>query len=189
MHKRVIIITILIVAVAFSGCLGGGEDDDGGSTPELVQKHGTVQRMTGWAESGWANDDSEPYELDQDIGVVLNHTNIVQVKFVLKVEDSDSAHSESDEGSDPDEVTVTISGGNVTTDEKRGVTPATLTIEVKAMTQGAEGGYLGQNWVIHLHADCYGGKPRYFLGFIVWKDQGVYWTLEGEYTYMAEDVA
>jgi hypothetical protein len=187
-HKRVILITILIVAVVFSGCLGNGDDDKKESTPELVQKHGTIQRMTGWAESGYANDDSEPYELDQDIGVVLNHTNIVQVKFILRVEDSDSAHSESDEGSDPDEIAVTASGGNITTDERRGVTPATITIEVKASDQGAEGGYLGQNWALHLHADCYGGKPMYFFGFIVWKDQGVAWTLEGDYTYMGEDL-
>jgi hypothetical protein len=188
-RKRVILIAILLVAVAFAGCLGSGEDDKKESAPELVAKHGTIQRMSGWAESNWADSSNEPFIVDVDIGLTLNHSNVVQVQFTLKVEDSDPAHSESDQGSDPDDVTVTASGGNTTTDEKKGTTPATINIEVKTVATANEAVYLSQNWVVHLHADCYGGKPMYFFGFIVYKDQGVAWTLEGEYTYMAEEIA
>ena len=189
MRKRVILIAILLVAVAFAGCLGSGEDDKKEKPPELVQKHGTIQKMTGWAESNWADSSNEPFIVDIDIGVMLNHTNIVQIKFKMRVEDSDPAHTESDEGSDPDEVIVTAMGGNITTDEKKGVTPANIQIDAKATAQGGEPSYLSPSWTIHLHGDCYGGKPMYIFGFIVYKDQGVAWSLEGEYTYMAEELS
>ena len=187
MRKRVILITILLVAVAFAGCLGSGEEKK--ESPELIQKHGTIQQMSGWAESNWASNDNQPFIADIDIGVMLNHTNIIQVKFTMRVEDSDPQHAETDEGSDPDEITITVTGNNVTSDEKKGITPATIAIEIKATAQGGEMSYLGQSWNIHLHAECYGGKPRFVLGFIIYKDQGVAWSLEGEYKYMAEEIS
>jgi hypothetical protein len=191
-HKRVILIVILLVAIAFAGCLGSGEENKKEEPPKLVQKHGTMLQMSGWAESNWADTNEQPWLADIDIGLTLNHTNIIQVKFKMRIEDSDSAHTETDQGSDPDDVTATANGGNVTSDVARGTTPATLNIEVKATATSGETDYLSQSWVVHLHADCNGGK-QYKIGPIPipgmqYKDQGVAWTLDGEYTYMAEEI-
>lgn len=188
MRRWVLLVVTVSILATFSGCLAG---DDGGKKekpPEMVLKQGTIQQITGWAESNWADSSNEPFIADIDIPIVLNHSNFIKVEFTINVEDSDTQHAESDQGSDPDEVVITASGGNITTEEKRGTTPASIKIEASAQKMGDDMSFLSGTWNIHLHADCYGGKPMFLFGFIVYKDQGVAYTIDGQFSYMVEEV-
>jgi hypothetical protein len=188
MRRLVLLVATVSILATFSGCLAG---DDGGKKekpPEMVLKQGNIQQISAWAESNWADSSNEPFIVDIDIPITLNHSNFVSVEFTILVEDSDSQHAESDQGSDPDEVVVTASGGNITTEEQRGTTPASIKIEARAQKTGDEMSYLSGNWNIHLHADCYGGKPMYLFGLIVYKDQGLVYTIAGQFSYMVEEV-
>jgi hypothetical protein len=176
------------ILATFSGCLGGSSEVEKEKPPEMALKQGNIQQISGWAESNWADSSNEPFIADIDVLITLNHSNFVSVEFTIMVEDSDSQHAETDQGSDPDEVVVTASGGNITTEEQRGQTPTTIKIEASAQKMGDELSYLSGNWNIHLHGDCYGGKPMFLFGFIVYKDQGFAYTIDGQFTYMAEEI-
>ncbi len=183
MHKWVLLIAVTVIMAALAGCLGDEGGSEGEEAPELVQKHGTIE-----PQSGWIDDDGNGNSANGQYTVNLNNTNIIIVTISVVIEDSDAEHQETDQGSDPDEVTVTVSGGNET-NELRGTTPFRREFEFKAKA-GPEGGdYLAQSWTITIDAALGGGKPAYFFGFIVWEDQGVAYTIEGEYTYMAPEIA
>lgn len=182
MRKWVLLIAVVVTVAALAGCLGGDDDAEGEETPELVQKHGTITPI-----SGWLDDDGNQHA-SGSIGVTLNDTNIVKIKFSVVIEDSDAEHSESDQGSDPDELTVVVMGGNET-NELKGTTPFRRDFEFKSMASSEESQYLGQSWTVNIDAALGGGKPTYFFGFIVYIDQGVAYTIEGEYTYMAPEIA
>ncbi len=187
MRRWVLLIVIVSILATFSGCLGGSEESKKTKPPEMVLKQGNIQQITGWAESNWADSSDQPFLVDIDIPITLNHSNFVKVEFTILVEDSDSQHAESDSGSDPDDIVVTASGGNITTEEQRAQTPATIKISASAQKMGDKMDYLSGNWNIHLHADCYGGKPMFIFGFIVYKDQGVSYTVDGQFSYMVEE--
>ncbi len=176
---------------AFAGCLGGEAEEKKDESPQLVQQQSTILQIKGWAESNWEDQGSGPWIVDLPIPVNVNDSNIIQITFTIKVEDSDADHAESDQGSDPDSVTVSASGGaNVTTDESKGMTPTTLTLEAKAQMIDEQWNYLPQSWTIQLSAECNGGK-MFKIGPIpiptrTYKDQGVAYTIDGQYTYMAE---
>jgi hypothetical protein len=176
----VLLIIMIVILAAFAGCLGGEAEEKKAKTPTLVQKHAKNPTL-----SGWIDHDGNQHA-SGSIGVNLNETNIVQVKFTVKVEDSDADHSETDQGSDPDDVTVTISGGNFS-EKKTGITPFSTQLDF-----GAPGGtetpqYLDSGWTVQIDSNLGGGKPVYFFGFIVYVDQGVAYTIDADYTYMAPE--
>lgn len=180
MRKMVLLIIMIVISAAFAGCLGGEAEEKKAKTPQLVQKHGKNPTL-----SGWIDHDGNQHA-SGSIGVNLNDTNIVSVKFTIKVEDSDADHSETDQGSDPDQVTITISSGN-TTEKKSGPTPFSTTVDVAAPGGAETPQYLDSGWTVQIDADLGGGKPVYFFGFIVYVDQGVAYTIDAEYSYMAAE--
>lgn len=181
MRKWVLLIATILVMGALAGCLGGEAENKKDKAPELTMKRGTIETQEGWLQ---ASDEV----VSAAITLNLNDTNIVSVTIKISIEDSNAENAQTDQGSDPDDVTVTISGGNETT-EQQGVTPFSFNADFRAAGgDGEDAVYLGQSWNIQVNADCNGGKPVYFFGFIVYLDQGVAYTLEGEYSYMAEEV-
>jgi hypothetical protein len=181
MRKWVLLIAITITMAAFAGCLGGGSEGPKENPTGLVLKHGTVETM-----SGWINEDGNEHA-SQSFPITLNDTNIVSVKFTISVEDSDPEHSETDEGSNSDDITVTITGNNET-ETKQGPTPLSATIEFKS-PQGLETPvYLSSSWNIQIDAELGGGKPMFIFGRIVYIDQGIAYKISGDYSYMAEEI-
>jgi hypothetical protein len=79
-------------------------------------------------------------------------------------------------------------GGNETS-ELTGSTPFRRDFEFKSLAGPDGSEYLGQSWTVNIDATLGGGKPTYFFGFIVYIDQGVSYTIEGEYSYMAPEIA
>lgn len=180
MHKWVLLVTITIIMAAFAGCLGGGSEGPKENPSTLVVKHGTIQPISGWIDTDGNEHASQSFQIN------LNDTNIVSVTFKVSVEDSDPGHSETDEGSNADDVTVTVTGNNET-DSYQQTTPLSASIEFNSPQGRDPPVYLGENWDVQIEADLGGGKPRFVFGFIVWIDQGVAYTISGDYSYMAEE--
>ena len=61
-------------------------------------------------------------QAEETIPIDFGVQNVVKVEFTITVKDSDGEHAETDEGSDPDEITVKITWGN-TTEKMKMVTP------------------------------------------------------------------
>lgn len=177
MRKLVLLVVMVVVFAAFAGCLGGEEKEKKEKVVPLVQKTGKIIPL-----SGWIGTDGNEHAA-QSFTITLNDTNIVTVKFSIKVDDSDADHSETDEGSNPDDITITVSSGN-STETKSGPTPYNTQIEFKAPGGTETPEYLDSSWTVDINADLGGGKPRFFFGLIVWIDQGVAYTINADYTYM-----
>lgn len=148
-----------------------------------IQKEGTIFQITGWSESNWNDTDDSPWIVNDSVNIYINYTNITFLKFEIKVFDSDSNHTESDQGSNPDNIRISVRGGNISTDESQGITPAAFYIEIGQQISSPNGSYLSPNWSIQIHADCYGGK--YHDPFLPpYKDQGVNYTISADYVYL-----
>jgi hypothetical protein len=179
MRKWVLLIVTILIMGSLAGCLGGGDEEKKDKPPELVLKHGTIEQLTGWIQGDGSS-------ATQAVPVNLNNSNIVSVAFSVSVEDSNSENAETDQGSDPDEVSITVSGDNFT-ETQDGVTPMALNTDFRSQGGSEEITYLSQSWTVNIEATLNGGKPVYFFGFIVYVDQGVAYTIDGEYTYMVEE--
>jgi hypothetical protein len=184
--QKMIAIIVMIILVAFIGCIG--ESDGGNDKTRLIQKNGTLQQITGWAESNWNETDDSNVIANLSIPININHNNITTLKFSIEIEDSDTEHDETDQGSNPDIITIIISGENQTETQK-GVTPLTYSSEFSSTGESQEISYLSQDWHIQINADCSGGKPKSgSLSFSTHKDHGFAYTINGEYTYTVEEV-
>jgi hypothetical protein len=179
MHKWVLLIATILIMGSLAGCLGGGDEEKKDKPPELVLKRGTLEPLSGWID-GDGNTASQSFPIN------LNNSNIVSVELTVNVEDSNSENAETDQGSDPDEVSITISGGNFT-ETQDGMTPMALNTDFRAQSGSEEITYLSQTWTINIEATLNGGKPAYFFGFLVYNDQGIAYTIGGDYTYMVEE--
>jgi hypothetical protein len=171
----------VVILAAFAGCLGGGDDKKESKPPELTLKQETIQEISGWIE-----DDGNEHAA-QNFPLPLNNSNIVSIEITVMVEDSDGAHAETDQGSDPDQVTVTVAGGN-NSEVKDGITPFSAIFEFTAEGGQETTNFLDGAWSVQIDAALGGGKPRFFFGFIIWIDQGVAYTIGGQYTYLVEEI-
>jgi hypothetical protein len=79
MRKMVLLIIMMVILAAFAGCLGGEAEKKKPKEPTLVQKQATNP-----PQSGWIDHDGNQHA-SASIGVNLNDTNIVSVKFTIKV--------------------------------------------------------------------------------------------------------
>jgi hypothetical protein len=180
MRKLVLLIAVIIILAAFAGCLGGEAGEKKDKEILLVQKTGKIAPLSGWIDEDGNEHASQSFE------VVLNDTNIVTAKFSIKVDDSNPENSETDDGSAPDEITVTVSSGN-SSEKKSGPTPYSTMVEFKAPGGTEAPQYLDSRWTVQIEADLGGGKPMFIFGRIVYIDQGVAYTINAEYTYMAAE--
>jgi hypothetical protein len=186
MDKKVLLIvgiaTILVFTLA--GCFGGPPPK-----PEIKYEavNDTIDPDSAWAESNWP--DSNNPTVDTTIPLSVNSTQMVsEITVTITVEDSDAAHQESDDGSDPDDVTITLTNGDNSSQAASGSTPCTLTVKMNA-TGDDENAYMDGNWEVNLRATCNGGKPYTIIprpgpSPLQYKDQGVQYSLTGEFTYL-----
>jgi hypothetical protein len=176
MRKWALLVVTIVVFTAFAGCLGG-EAEPENKEPVKMQKNGMIEKQEGWIE-----DDGNEHAYSE-ISIPVNDSNLIRVKISVRVEDSDAAHSETDQGSDPDNVIVTVSNGNAT-ETQEGPTPFSYSFEFKVLGGAETTEYLAQGWSVTIDAALGGGKPRFVFGFIIWVDQGVAYSIDGDYTYL-----
>jgi hypothetical protein len=180
MRKLVIIIASVVIFAAFAGCLGGGDEEKKEKPTELALKQGTIQEISGWIDDDGNEHASGTFPLP------LNDSNIVSIEITVMVEDSNSENAETDQGSDPDSITVTAAGGN-NTETMEGITPFSAKFEFTALGGEEPTNFLDGAWSVQIDAALGGGKPRFFFGFIIWIDQGVAYTISGQYTFLVEE--
>ena len=190
MNKKVltVLFILIILVTAFTGCFG----DDKPKLPKGPNYEETPGEYPG--ESGWIDSDmgDTPQHVDSSIPLEINSTTLITILTIqVRFEDSDASHSESDEGSDPDQITMTLSNGINESDSVSGTTPCNLEIRM-APNSTEEGAFLSGNWEIKVQAVCGAGKPYTLIprpGMIapfVYKDQGVAYDLRASYTFLKE---
>jgi hypothetical protein len=127
--------------------------------------------------SGWI-DSEEVMHIEE---FQLPQPYIYSVTFHVYINDSNSEHSETDEGSDPDCVSVYVESGVCQYDES-GLTPFVLDVGWRSSD------LLPNDWTITMIGEEFnGGKPVYFFGFIVYVDQGIAWKICVDYVYITYD--
>jgi hypothetical protein len=135
--------------------------------------------------SGWLHDQENPEYAVHEEEILLQETTITEIYFTIHVEDSDEEHTETDEGSDPDEVRVTVEDSNGTlSDSQDLVTPETMTVSWEADSIEYED-LLDNNWTVTIQGIEFGGGKTVYGpgGTIVYIDQGVAWTIDVDYEY------
>ncbi|MCK4718559.1 MAG: hypothetical protein KAT70_07805, partial [Thermoplasmata archaeon] len=147
--------------------------------------------------SGWISspDAVEEGECEHTEVYTLAHRPCI-VFFTVTINDSDAAHAETDEGSDPDSAKVTVSdGANITQSQNIYTTTGTYTFEFGV--NRSEGADLGTQWTIEIKGmEFGGGKGAYNVPApaearpvpFVYVDQGLAWAIEGGYWYDDEPV-
>ena len=179
MNKKVIIglIIVLILVSAGAGCFS--DDPKPPSGPYYNEMDEQLENQNGWI------DDDGNQGASATIPLTINASAMItSISIKMRFEDSDSTHSESDEGSDPDEVTIKLSNGVMESEPSSGSTPCNLEVTMAPNSTDEEAESLIGNWEISITGICNGGKPRFILGLLVWIDQGIAYTLDGTYSYL-----
>lgn len=191
MDKRVIVglILIILLAAAGAGCFENKPPKT--STPKLKEADGSYPSETGWL----ASDNADSVQrVSATLPLDLNaSTKITEIIVKMKFDDSDSDHSETDDGSDPDDVSITLSNGAMESEPVKGTTPTNLEVSLKP-NESAEEDFMTGSWEILVNAECGAGKPATLIprpgiipGPLVYKDQGIAYALNIEYKYYEEE--
>ena len=189
----VAILAILIIASVTMGCFG----DDEKPKPKITYEEQSGDRST----DGWADFDTQgsggDTSLEETVTMNLNSSMLTHVKVTIQFEDSDDAHADSDEDSNPDMFRVKINSTGFESKVASGQTPGKVELELPSAnatmgTTGEENAIqFGPELSIFIEADCGGGKP--YKPFIpnrpggsplVYIDQGIYYSITVEYTYL-----
>ena len=187
MDKRILIALFLIIllAAASAGCFGKTSSSKSESI-KFETVPGNYPPESGWLDSDMGD---SPQHVDTTIPLDINVSEmVVEIVVLMTFEDFDAAHAESDDGSDPDEVTITLTDGRNTSTPATGITPCSLEIGFNATSEGA---FMAGTWEIMIQATCNPGKPYTILprpGLILtplqYKDQGIAYTSDLSYSYM-----
>ncbi len=195
MNKKLLIILsiILILTATFAGCFGKSEDK-GSKGPQFEEATGEYPAETGWLESGTAEareNDQIYVEVDSEITIVLNDTNVYSVSVQLSFSDYDDAHTGSDGASPADEVEVSITtpGFNETSS---GTTPCSINFNLMGNDTGDDlQESLPSELTFHVYAKCFceitypkTGRPS-AINFYQ-RDNGVAYEMMASYLYYEE---
>ena len=179
----------------FAGCLGGSEEAPKTIPPEEFSGDTSLDGWEDYDEQGSAGDSV----VDEVYTFNLNSSRIIYFKVRASLADSDAAHAETDDGSDPDSFNIKVNSSGfeseVKTGQTTGQTPQSLELELPLKNASLEvtGEQIefGPEVSIVLHADCGGGKPQKFIPGPIPRptpfvniDQGIYYSFVIEYTYL-----
>ena len=182
MNKKIVIgliILILLIAAAAGCSENKAPKKDGG--PSYKEVDGEPL-----SESGWIDDDGNQ-GASATIPLTINASAMItSISVKMKFEDSNPENSETDEGSDPDDVTIKLSNGIMESDASSGSTPCNLEVTMAPNSTDEDAEPMMGNWEISITGNCNGGKPRFVFGLLVWIDQGIAYTLNVSYTYLEE---
>jgi hypothetical protein len=193
MNKKVMVILFILILLTagLSGCFGKSESKKKSSGPSYKEIPGEVIRESGWIDSDMGD---TPQHVDSTISLtqINASTKITMIQVRIKFDDSDAAHAESDEGSDPDDVTITLSNGMNESAPVTGTTPATLELQM-GLNSTEEDSFMMGSWEIHVTAVCGAGKPFTYvprpgnIAFLQYKDQGIAYDIEVDFLMLTEE--
>lgn len=195
MNKKILIaLTIIILLTAsLAGCFGGSESKDT-SEPSYTEETAEYPPETGWLESGTqeAREDEQIYvEVDSEISIILNNSNVFSASIELMFSDYDEAHAGSDGNSPADEVEVTLTNAGFN-ESASGTTPCTLRFEMMGnQTEGDMQESLPSELTFHVYAKCFceitwpmTGRPNLMNLYV--RDNGVAYEFSAGYQYYQE---
>lgn len=187
------LISIIILTAFTAGCSG----DDGKPKVKINYEEQTGDRtLSGWADYDQDTGSGGISTLEETFEMNLNSSMLTSVTVKITCEDSDDAHAETDEGSDPDDFTVVINSTGFESQPMSGSTPATLTLTIPAANATAanpdEQIQFGPELTIRITATCGGGKEAYLFrpGLViqasplVYIDQGLAYSITIQYNYL-----
>jgi hypothetical protein len=135
--------------------------------------------------SGWLDSGEDPEYSVHVEDIYLPGSDIYSITFEVHVEDSDEEHAETDEGSDPDNVRITVEEGDgVHSDWGEFWTDGYLTYTFVADSlQDID--LLSDYWVVTIEGLEYGDKSVFGpFGLITYLDEGVAWTISVDFVYL-----
>jgi hypothetical protein len=185
MNKKILSVSfiMIILVAAIAGCFGE-EKKSPPPGPNFREIPGETLRETGWIDSDMGDNEQR---VDSSVPVAINSTEkVTLLEIRMNFDDSDGAHTESDEGSDPDEVTIFLTNGVNQSDSVSGTTPCNLLLQMN----GTEGSFMSGSWEVNVMAVCGAGKPYTviprpgMISFLQYKDQGIAYDLEVKYSML-----
>lgn len=191
MNKKILIgLFIVIILVATSaGCFENKPPKKKGTSYE--ESTSNYPPTSGWLDSDMGD---SPQHVDSTVVLEINASEMITVITIsMGFEDYDSDHSESDQGSDPDDVTITLTNGDEASEPATGTTPCQLNLQLQVNSTEADA-YLSGTWEISVQAVCNPGKPYTLIprpgqiwAPLTYKDQGIAYTLSATYNYIYEN--
>lgn len=188
-NKKTISLTLIVIMffAVLAGCFGDDEKKKN-PAPVFTEVSGS-DSMSGWGQGQGVGggDSTVSLMLTTDI----NSSRVISVRVEIKFDDFDSDHAGTDDGSDPDEFSVSINSSGVESQKVTGKTPGTAVLELPASNATTdETVEFGPELAININANCKGGKkataiPRPAPFFpIVYVDQGIAYSIQISYTYL-----
>ncbi|MDG6220678.1 MAG: hypothetical protein QCI38_04430 [Candidatus Thermoplasmatota archaeon] len=191
---------MIVPAIAASGANGGIDDADQDDfyAGENVQPQ-SIATVVLPTRSGWLESSSNPPSQIENYNLYNEKT--ISITFTVTVEDSDDAHAETDQGSDPDTARITITADG---QYQTALMVTDSTEEFSFGTSAYE--YLPSSWSVEIFGVEFGGgksmppifqppnlldRPDRFIGsrnssLFVYVDQGLLWTIEVTYYHTGE---
>lgn len=189
MHTKNLTITLVVlvavIGMTFSaGCLDNGPAKKTKKAPEVLS--GSME-----PQSGWLNYDAQPITFN----ISANGTALISLNVTVAIQDSDDAHAQTDEGSDPDTVQIDVKSvdGAWSVSQKLSTTEGTTTITIpNENITVSDGETLPTDWTITISGVQFGGgvHPTGPAGivpipFLTYVDQGCAYKVSAEYQYEA----
>lgn len=186
LNKKFIVIILLIVIIAAAGAgavmMMGGEEEKQ-SKPKPVEKTETMPMASGWISSPDAADGGPT---SAEIAMNVSDKEMLSMSINVTIMDDDGSHSQTDEGSEPDRVRITVgkdafevatemTSGEGSASKQYG--PSDLNNENGSLSIKIEGVEFGGG--VHPTGPI-GIVP---IPFLVYIDQGCQYNIEITYTY------
>jgi len=183
-RKKVVALVIVIILVAVT-VTGSVFLKDRPPRPDISYEHEvTVPPASGWISSP---DASEPGNATAQVSIDVNGTSPCSVIIDITIMDDDGNHTDTDGGSDPDTVQVTIGEENVTGATEKVSGEYHLHKEYK---KGSEMDMFNETITVTITGQEFGGGNhpygpggRIQIPWIEYIDQGCEYKVEIEYTY------
>ena len=159
-----------------------------------------VKEKTLPPESGWLDSPEAVEPVNTQVTGTINETNLVHIHFKITFQDSDAEHAETDDGSEPDELELSIIGkfetGAQIKEKASGKSDTSgngvfeLTVPSENITQPGQS-QLITSLEYTLKGKSFGGGKNPTgpggiipIPFLVYIDQGAAYTIEITYKYL-----
>lgn len=183
------LVVALLGVISISGCLDGKEPITDEPHEEPPEQKGTVS-LDGWVDSPDPTS-LEDVQVSERIDVLLPHDKITSVTLNIEIRDGDEGHDIENTNTQPDQVTgeKVVAGDNKSAQINGGSSPFSQSVTFKADAEAGE--YLGASFQVTLAVLCRPSEDQW-PGPLIWSgyyDEGFYYAITGEYTYLGEPAA
>jgi hypothetical protein len=155
---------------------GDGVGDNADEFPDDPTRSKTIYNEASLPpRSGWIDSDGNTTHIEE---YNFLESDIYEVRFQVLINDSDEAHADTDEGSDPDLVYVTLQGGEY-------LDSFIIETPINWAMGWSSDFLLPNDWTVTIEGLEFGNKSVLGpFGLIVYVDQGIAWAIFVDYVYL-----